>query len=158
MAEIAKKTELEVVPTDTEMLSLPGDQAVDISKPEGAATALTALRQYREWLNSAENRCRETLRAEADRLGLRTFDVYGTKVEVATQESSVEYVYDVALLHDGLVEKGLPADRVADLISYEPKVNGTVVRQLRRQPEYREVIDRAILSMKQKPRTVRFPT
>jgi hypothetical protein len=63
--------------------------------------------------------------------------------------------YDIAILRE-LVDAGLPEERWAELVTYEPKVDGRVINQLRRVPEYAAVIDLAVVGSKEKYRGVRF--
>ena len=106
-------------------------------------------------LRAFQDRCREVLRGESDRLGQRTFEVGEYKVEVETQEASMDTVYDVQQLWDGLEQAGLPLERLAELITYEPKVDGRIIRQIKKNPAYANVIEAAVQSRNPKTRTVR---
>ena len=124
----------------------------DLSIPEEAARLLDAARRYQvEYARPFADACAETLREESDRLGQRTFERGGWKVEVESSDSALKTEWDVDKLWEGLLEAGLPVERLKDLVSYEPVVNGMVLRQLRRTPAYAVVIESAV--RKQSPRS-----
>jgi hypothetical protein len=140
--------------TNTEVVPWTGE-AVELSDASVATRCLREANAFWYDLRSFQERCRETLRAESDKLGQRTFTVDGYKVEVATEEASVEVQYDVQHLWDALEGAGLPLERLGEMITYEPRVNGTIIRQLKKNPTYAAIIERAIVSTTPKSRAVR---
>ena len=141
------ETAIEVIPYSGE--------AVDISQPQEASRALVESIRFWYELRAFQNRCKETLVAESDRLGQRTWETGGYKVEVASVEASTEITYDVQKLWDSLLEAGLPVERLAELVHYEPKVDGRIIRQLAKNPTYGWLISQAEQSRNPKTRTVR---
>jgi hypothetical protein len=131
-------------------------EAVELSDASVATRCLREATSFWYDLRSFQERCRETLRAESDRRGQRTFEVDGYKVEVATEEASQDTTYDVQKLWDGLEAAGLPLERLGELITYEPKVSGTVARQLRKNPAYSKIIEDAVQQRTPKQRGVRI--
>lgn len=126
---------------------------LDLSKPSDAAVGLRESIDFYFKLREFQEACRDTLRAEADRRGERTFEMDGLHIEVANP--SDEQTYDIAKLAL-LLDAGLPKERWAQLVTYEPKVDGRVINQLRRaNAEYAAVIDNAVLSQKPKSRYVK---
>ncbi len=140
--------------TATDVVPWTGE-VVDTSKPGVAAPALRMAQNFYYDLRAFQDRCRETLRGESDRLGQRTFETGGYKVEVDSQETSVEITYDVQKLWDSLLEAGLPVERLAELVHYEPKVDGRIIRQLEKNPIYCNIIARSIQTRLPKTRSVR---
>ena len=143
------------LPPGTELtVRLPNTgEEIDISKPEGAAHALDAIKAFEYELKEVQRTCRQVLRDEADKRGQRTFDLGAYKVVV--ENPGWERVYDVALLEDGLMKAGLEFQRVGKLITYEPKVDGKIIRELEKHPQYKAVIDAATLSVHEKTRLVK---
>ncbi len=140
--------------TATDVVPWTGE-VVDTSKPGVAAPALRMAQNFYYEFSAFQDRCRETLRSESDRLGQRTFETGGYKVEVDSQQTSVEITYDVQKLWDSLLEAGLPVERLAELVHYEPKVDGRIIRQLAKNPTYGWLISQAEQSRAPKTRTVR---
>ena len=142
--------------TSTELTVIPwtGEQ-VDISKPQGAAHALEAAVAFARQLSTFRDSCSVVLREQSDKLGQRTFHLDGYNVEVTTADAALDPVYDIDKLWHGLEDAGLPPERLSEVVVYEPKVNGQVIRQLRKNPAYAAVIAEAITEMKSKPRYVR---
>jgi len=137
-----------------DLVTIPGsEQQLDLSKPEDATTALTLTRYWREELNSFQAQARATLRMMADTVGQRTFVVNGHKVTV--DNPAWDRQYDVAKLHEELTEAGLDAQRLSELITWEPKVDGKIIRELEHHPRYKAAIDKAITSVTEKTRTVK---
>ncbi len=136
------------------LIKLPlGGEELDIGTAPGAVRALQALAEFRREIGNVERQSRETLRAEADARGQRTFEVDGRTVTV--ENPSYDRDYDVARLHDGLTDAGLSVERLAELITYEPRVDGRIIRQLERHPAYKSVIDAATQGLKEKTRIVK---
>ena len=130
-----------------------GEQ-LDISSVAGARRGMEVVAEFRLQLNELYAACRATLIEEADQRGqLSWTDEDGTKIRVAG--AGVEEKYDVRRLGE-LREAGLPDERWNALVSWEPKVDGRVVNQLRRTPRYAEIIDAAVVESKEKYRSVRF--
>lgn len=128
-------------------------QILDLAQPKDAAFGFRESIDFYWKLKAFQEACRETLRAEADRRGERAFDMDGLHVEVANP--SDEITYDIDKLHL-LVEAGLPVERWSKLVTYEPKVDGRVIQQLRRaNAEYAAIIDHATQAKKPKARTVK---
>ena len=149
------KADIEVPETQTiEMIPWTGEQ-VDISKPQEASKALRLAQNFYYELRAFQDRCRQTLRDESDRLGQRTFETGGYKVEVDSQDASMETTYDVQRLWDDLLAAGLPVERLSELIHYEPKVDGRIIRQLVKNPAYQIIVEAAVLERSPKTRTVR---
>jgi hypothetical protein len=140
--------------TNTEVVPWSGEQ-VTLSETSTAVRCLREANSFWYELRSFQERCRETLRAESDKRGQRTFEIDGRKVEVATEEASQDVTYDVQYLWDGLEGAGLPLERLGETITYEPRVNGTIIRQLKKNPTYAAIIERAITSTTPKTRSVR---
>lgn len=138
----------------TEVIPYSGEQ-VDVSKPQEASRALVESIRFWYELRAFQNRCKETLVAESDRLGQRTWETGGYKVEVASVEASMNVEYDVQRLWDDLLAAGLPVERLAELIHYEPKVNGTIIRQLRKNPAYDLIIEATVQSRDPRTRSVK---
>jgi len=137
-----------------ELIKLPITGAeLDISTPEGAVDALTAIVEFQRDLNSVQRRCRDTLRTEADLRGQRTFEVAGHKIVV--ENPSFEREYDLTRLEDELLAAGLEPARVSELVTYVPNVDGTIIRQLEKHPSYKVVIDSCTLGVREKTRTVK---
>lgn len=130
-------------------------ELVDITKPEVAADQLAASADWYNRLRNYQELCRAALRAESDRRGQRTFPIGGYTIEVSSPETAIERVYDTDRLWNELEAAGLPAARLGELITMVPKVDGMVLRQLRRTPKYAEIIDECVLSTKEKTRSVR---
>lgn len=148
MAE--KNTQNDVVPTVGEQLASVGQ--LDLSVPEQAASFLIATRTWDSELRSAQSAARRTLRETADARGQRTFDLNGHKIVV--DNPALDRSYDVAVLHDGLADAGLDSERLSQVITYEPKVNGKVIRELERHPQFKVPIDAALVSVTEKTRRV----
>ncbi len=135
---------------------LPGvGQAFDLAIPEDAAAGLQAATALSYEVRAFQEDCRQALRAESDRQGARTFRVGEFKVEVATEENATLVQYDVQQLWDGLAAAGLPVERLAELVTYEPKVSGTVLRQIVKNPVYQKVVEDAVESRTLKSRGVK---
>lgn len=136
-----------------DLVKVPGtDRELDLSQPKDAAAALILTSTWYSELSFVQRAARETLRREADRLGQRTFNQDGHRVVV--DNPSWERSYDVALLHEALTEAGLDAERLSELITWEPRVDGKIIRELERHPQFKGAIDRAIQSVKEKTRKV----
>jgi hypothetical protein len=139
---------------NTTLIKLPlGGEELDVGSAPGAVRALQALAEFRREIGNVERQSRETLRAEADARGQRTFTVDGQRVTV--ENPSYERSYDVARLEDGLAVAGLDTQRLSELIVWEPKVDGMIIRQLERHPAYKKVIDAATVGLKEKTRIVK---
>jgi hypothetical protein len=76
-------------------------------------------------------------------------------VKVRVGGATVEEEYDIAILHE-LIDAGLPEERWAELVTYEPRVDGRIIQQLKRNPTYAAVIELAVTGRKEKYRGVRF--
>lgn len=140
----------------TELAVVPGTGEVfDLTTIEGAAAGLAAAASLYYQLRSFQEQARNRLREESDRRGQRTIHEGRWKVEVESIESSEKPVYDIDKLWDGLQAAGVPLERLKEAIHYEPKVDGTVVRQLAKNPIYRDVIEGATLQRVSKVRSVR---
>lgn len=122
--------------------------------PDEAAKALERCMEFYAAFRQFQEACRDVLRAESDRRGQRTFEVGGHKIEVNSQEASRDIVYDTDRLWNELVAADLPHERLSQLVTLEPKVNGTVLRQLRANPDYAKIIDSCVLSTKDRGRRV----
>lgn len=139
--------------TEQTLIRLPiSGEELDVSTAKGAVRALQAFAEFRRDLGNAERTARETLRAEADARGQRTFEVGGRTITV--DNPSYDRTYDVARLEDGLAAAGLDVLRLGELITYEPRVDGRIIRQLERHPAYKAVIDAATTGLKEKTRRV----
>jgi len=137
----------------TDLVKVPGtDRELDLSQPNDAAAALVLTKTWYSELSYVQRAARDTLRAEADRLGARTFEMGGHKIVV--DNPTLERRYDTAKLHDALAEAGLDAQRLAELITWEPKVNGSIIRELERHPQFKQAIDAAIEGVTEKTRRV----
>ena len=137
---------LQVIPWTGEQL--------DISTVKGAKRGIEAVQEMRSQLSEFNNACRETLFAEAARRGeLSWTDEDGEFVRVGGE--GVVEEYDMKVLAE-LRSAGLPDDRWSALVSWKPDVNGRVIGQLRRNPVYEEIIERAVIGRKPKYRSVRF--
>ncbi len=147
--------------TDAQLIRLPiTGEELDVSTAPGAVRALEALAEFRRDVGNVERQARDTLRfgtlmlvAEADARGQRTFTVDGRTITV--DNPSFERTYDIARLEDGLSAAGLDIVRLGELITYEPRVDGRVIRQLERHPAYKSVIDAATQGIKEKTRIVK---
>ncbi len=140
--------------TDAQLIRLPiTGEELDVSSAPGAVRALEALAEFRRDVGNVERQARDTLRAEADARGQRTFTVDGRTITV--DNPSFERTYDIARLEDGLSAAGLDIVRLGELITYEPRVDGRVIRQLERHPAYKSVIDAATQGIKEKTRIVK---
>lgn len=126
-----------------------------IATVDGAARGLDEAAQIYYQLRSYQEQCRRTLREESDRLGQRTFEVGPYRVEVDSIAAATKPLYDVDALWEGLKDAGCPLERLHEAISYEPKVDGTVIRQLAQNPDYRRVIEAAVRERVEKVRNVR---
>jgi hypothetical protein len=136
-----------------DLVKIPGtDIELDLSKPEDAAVALVLTRTWYTELSSVQRAARDTLRAEADRRGQRTFEMGGHKIVV--DNPTWDRTYDVAKLHEALTEAGLNPARLSELITWEPKVDGKIIRELERHPQFKVAIDAAIQQVTEKTRRV----
>lgn len=129
------ETSLElVVPTTGEVISL--------DDPSGCLRALTEIRDLEAKLRDAKGALTEALSAEFSRLGTKTIELDGVKVEL---KGGSETVWDVEVL-ERLRDLGLPDERMAALVTTEItyKVNASVAKQIAAANEqYAEVIERA---------------
>ena len=136
------------------LVVLPGTgELVDIGTVDGARRGLQMVTELREQLSEFSAACRRTIIDESDRRGQLSWEADGVMVRVGG--AGVVEEYDIAILHE-LIDAGLPETRWAELVTYEPKVDGRVINQLRRNPEYAAVIDLAVVGQKEKYRGVRF--
>jgi hypothetical protein len=135
------------------VVPISGEQ-LDIASVAGARRGLVLVTDLRRQLTELSNLCRETLISEADRRGqLSWVDEDGTKIRIGG--AGLEEEYDAAVLAE-LRDAGLPDERWNQLVSWKPKVDGRVINQLRRNPEYAAIIDRAVTETKEKYRGIRF--
>jgi len=122
--------------------------------PDEAAKALERCVDFYAAFRGFQEACRDVLRLESDRRGQRTFEAGGHKIEVNSQAASQEVVYDTDRMWNELLDAGLPGERLSHLITLVPKVDGTILRQLKANPEYAKIIDECVLSTKERARRV----
>jgi hypothetical protein len=137
------------------LVVLPGTgELVDIATVDGARRGLVMVQEMRHQLTEFAYQCRETILEESDRRGQLSWTTPdGVKVRVGG--ATVEEEYDIAILHE-LIDAGLPEERWAELVTYEPRVDGRIIQQLKRNPTYAAVIELAVTGRKEKYRGVRF--
>jgi hypothetical protein len=133
---------------------VPWTGEVIATTPQNAADALGQCNDFYAAFRHFQEACRDVLRAESDKLGQRTFVIDGHKVEVNSKDSSQEVTYDTDRLWNELLDAGLPGERLSHLITLVPKVDGTILRQLKANPDYAAIIDSCVLSTKEKARRV----
>jgi hypothetical protein len=122
--------------------------------PAAAAASLENCVTFYAVFRAFQEACRDVLRAESDKRGQRTFVIEGHTVEVNSEASSQEIVYDTDRMWNELLDAGLPGERLSHLITLVPKVDGTILRQLKANPEYAKIIEGCVLSTKQRARRV----
>ena len=136
------------------LVVLPGTgELVDIATVDGARRGMRMVSEMRQQLTEFNDACRRTLLEESDRRGQLSWEADGVMVRVGG--AGVVEEYDIAILHE-LVLAGLPEERWAELVTYEPKVDGRIIQQLKRNPAYAAVIELAVTGRKEKYRGVRF--
>jgi hypothetical protein len=137
-----------------DLVVLPGTgEMVDIGTVDGARRGLEMVTELREQLSEFSAACRRTIITESDRRGQLSWESDGVMVRVGGAGLVEEY--DIAILHE-LILAGLPEERWAELVTYEPKVDGRIIQQLKRNPTYAAVIELAVIGRKEKYRGVRF--
>lgn len=126
--------------TETAIVPWTGEQ-IDIHNPADAALALERIKEFSPRLAEFRARCTQTLLDESARRGQLRFETGRYAIEVRGQGESVEYDLEkLAVLRD----EGLPDERWAELVKLEPKVSAVVIKQLRRNPTYDKIIERAV--------------
>jgi hypothetical protein len=136
------------------LVVLPGTgELVDIATVDGARRGMRMVSEMRQQLTEFNDACRRTLLEESDRRGQLSWEADGVQVRVGG--AGVVEEYDIAILRE-LVDAGLPESRWAELVTYEPKVDGRIIQQLKRNPTYAAVIELAVIGRKEKYRGVRF--
>jgi hypothetical protein len=137
-----------------DLVILPGTgELVDIATVDGARRGMRMVSEMRQQLSEFNDACRRTLLEESDRRGQLSWEADGHMVRVGG--AGVVEEYDIAILHE-LIDAGLPESRWAELVTYEPKVDGRIIQQLKRNPTYAAVIELAVTGRKEKYRGVRF--
>ena len=117
------------------LVVLPGTgELVDIATVDGARRGLQMVTELREQLAEFSAACRRTIIDESDRRGQLSWEADGHMVRVGG--AGVVEEYDIAILHE-LIDAGLPETRWAELVTYEPKVDGRVINQLRQESRVR---------------------
>lgn len=111
--------------------------------PENAAIALIALRNTRERINDLTAETTAWLVSEAERQGTKTFHVNDGMT--VTLNGGVSEEYDPQDLMELLRSAGCPEDRIEAAVVAEItyKVNRSVLRQLKVNPDYRAAIELA---------------
>ena len=114
------------------------------------AVAVAGIRAYRDKLNDTLAAFSDAIIQQSKQQGTMTMNVGAAVVKVSADS---EVQWDIPALQDGLLEAGIPQERLDQLIvaKVEFKVNGTVARQLAgANPEYKAAIEAAKIRVPKK--------
>lgn len=137
------------MPTMSQDLERAGDllvpitgELVDIGDPNEVCRALDEVRDLKRQLDRARVVLEDALRLESERQGTKTLHLAGYTAVVS---GGTKTEYDIEELADELLDLGLPASRVAELVvaTVTYRVSKTVAKQVAgANPRYAEAIDR----------------